>query len=82
MPKHHVLGANILREGVDAAVQVTLDRPEGGSFSGAPLEESISWKKVKTEGKLATVIGDASIVFPMMVAAVLEELERERIVHM
>jgi len=75
LPKHHVLGASILREGVDAAVQVTLDRPEGGSFSGAPLEESISWKKVKTGGKLATVVGDASIVFPIMIAAALEELK-------
>lgn len=81
LPKHHILGASILREGVDAAVQVTLDRPEGGSFSGAPLEESISWKKVKTRGELATVVGDATIVFPIMVAAVLEELEGERIVH-
>ncbi len=75
LPKHHVLGASILREGVDAAVQVTLDRAEGGGFSGAPLEESISWKKVKTKGKLATVVGDASIVFPVMVTAVLEELK-------
>ncbi|MDQ1279774.1 MAG: Deoxyhypusine synthase [Thermoproteota archaeon] len=75
LPKHHVLGANILREGVDAAVQVTLDRPEGGSLSGAYLEEGISWKKVKTEKKLETVIGDATIVFPIMVAAALEKLD-------
>lgn len=76
LPKHHALGANTLREGVDAAIQVTLDRPEGGSLSGAPLEEAISWKKVKTQDKLVTVIGDATIVFPVIVAAVFEELER------
>lgn len=74
LPKHFVLGANILREGVDAAVQITLDRPEGGSLSGAPLEEAISWKKAKVESKLVTVIGDATMVFPMMVAAALEKL--------
>lgn len=74
LPKHHALGANMLREGVDAAIQITLDRPEGGSFSGAPLEEAISWKKVKAGDKLVSVIGDATIVFPIMVAAVLEEL--------
>lgn len=76
LPKHFVLGANILREGVDAAIQVTLDRPEGGSLSGAPLEEAISWKKVKTNEKIVTVIGDATILFPIMVSAVLEELEK------
>jgi len=75
LPKHHALGANTLREGVDAAIQITLDRPEGGSFSGAPLEEAISWKKVKAGDKLASVIGDATIVFPLLVAAVLEELD-------
>jgi deoxyhypusine synthase len=76
LPKHHALGANMLREGVDVAVQVTLDRPEGGSFSGAPLEEAISWKKVKANDKLVSVIGDATIIFPVIVAAVLEELDR------
>ena len=76
LPKHHALGANTLREGVDAAVQVTLDRPEGGSHSGAPLREAISWKKVKTQNKLVTVIGDATIVFPVIVAAVSEGLDR------
>jgi len=48
LPKHHVLAANILRGGLDSAVQITLDRPEGGSASGAPLEEAISWGKVKS----------------------------------
>ncbi|MCK5402758.1 deoxyhypusine synthase family protein [Candidatus Bathyarchaeota archaeon] len=74
IPKHHVLGANILRDGVDSAIQVTLDRPEGGSLSGAPLEESISWKKIKSGNRLASIIGDATIIFPIMVAATLEKL--------
>jgi deoxyhypusine synthase len=74
LPKHHVLGVNILREGVDAAVQITLDRPEAGSFSGAPLEEAVSWRKAKTKERLATVIGDATIIFPLIVAAALEKI--------
>ena len=75
--KHYVLGANILREGVDAAIQITLDRQEGGSLSGAPLEEAISWRKAQTESKLVTVIGDATIVFPVIIAATLEKLDAE-----
>jgi len=74
LPKHHVLGVNILRDGVDAAVQITLDRPEAGSFSGAPLEEAVSWRKAKTGERLATVIGDATIIFPLMVAAAFEKI--------
>ena len=74
VPKHHVLGVNILREGIYSAVQITFDRPESGSLSGAPLEEAISWKKAQVESKLATVIGDATIIFPLMVAATLERI--------
>ncbi|UCH02094.1 MAG: deoxyhypusine synthase [Candidatus Bathyarchaeota archaeon] len=73
LPKHHVLGVSILKDGVNAAVQITLDRPEGGSLSGAPLEEAISWNKAKPLKKLETVIGDATIIFPLLVAAVLED---------
>ena len=71
--KHFLLGANILREGLDSAVQITLDRPEGGSLSGASLDEAVSWKKAKG-GRLVTVIGDATIIFPILIAGVLEKL--------
>lgn len=72
-PKHFLLGANTLREGLDAAVQITLDRPEGGSVGGAPLEEAVSWKKAKA-GRLVTVVGDATMIFPILIAAALERL--------
>lgn len=71
MPKHYALIANIMRGGVDLAVQITMDRPEPGGLSGAPLEESISWKKVNKRGKVASVIGDATILFPILVSAAL-----------
>jgi len=78
LPKHHVLAANILRGGVDAAVQVTFDRPEAGGLSGAPLEEAISWKKVANKRNLATVIGDATIIFPMIVLAALQRSSKRK----
>lgn len=71
--KHFLLGANTFREGLDAAVQITLDRPEGGSLGGAPLEEAISWKKAKS-GRLVTVVGDATMIFPVLIAGALEKL--------
>ncbi len=70
LPKHYIMGANLLRGGLDMAVQITLDRPEGGSLSGARLEEGVSWGKVKDTGKKATIIGDAQMLFPLMVMAV------------
>lgn len=75
-PKHHVLMANILREGVDLAIQVTMDRPEAGSLSGAYLEEAISWGKIREGAKCVTVIGDVVICFPLIVASALERVSK------
>jgi len=75
-PKHFALFASTFREGVDSAVQITMDRPEPGGLSGAPLEEAISWGKIKPEGKGVTVICDVTIAFPLIVASALESLER------
>jgi deoxyhypusine synthase len=73
-PKHFALFANTFREGVDSAIQITMDRPEPGGLSGATLKEAISWGKVKPEGKEVTVICDATIAFPLIIASALESL--------
>ena len=72
LPKHFTLFANTFREGVDLAVQITMDRPEPGGLSGASLEEAVSWSKVKSEDKSVTVICEATIAFPLIVVAALE----------
>ncbi|MGP3667143.1 MAG: deoxyhypusine synthase [Candidatus Bathyarchaeota archaeon] len=74
IPKHFTLGASMVKGGVDIAIQITMDRAEAGSLSGAPLEEAISWKKAKVKGKLVTVIGDFTIIFPLIVASALSSL--------
>jgi len=74
LPKHFALFANSFREGVDCAIQITMDRPEPGGLSGATLEEAISWGKIKPEGKAVTVICDVTIAFPLIVASALESL--------
>jgi len=73
-PKHFGLFANTFRDGVDLAVQITMDRPEPGGLSGAPLEEAISWGKLKPEGKAVTLICDAVIAFPIIIAAAMEAI--------
>lgn len=69
LAKHFAMGSTILRGGLDMAIQITLDRPEGGSLSGAPIAEGISWQKVQTDANYETVIGDATVIFPLMVIA-------------
>lgn len=68
LTKHFTMGATILRGGLDMAIQITLDRPEGGSLGGAPLVEGVSWQKVQTDASFETVIGDATIIFPLIIA--------------
>jgi len=77
VPKHFALFANTFRDGVDAAVQITMDRPEPGGLSGASLEEAISWGKVKPKGRAVSVICDVTIAFPLIVAAALENIGKQ-----
>lgn len=76
LPKHHTLLASVLREGVDRAVQITADRPEPGGLSGASLAESISWRKIRKGGVFVDVYGDATMVFPLIIGAVLDRVKK------
>jgi deoxyhypusine synthase len=70
--KHHTIGVNILREGLDYAVYITTSSPWDGSLSGATSNEARSWSKIKEKGSTATVYGDATILFPLIMSKVLE----------
>lgn len=80
VPKNFILQAMIVvkRGGYDYAVQITMDRPESGGLSGATLEEAKSWGKVGGRARAVQVIGDASLIFPLMVAAVRERLGKSK----
>ena len=78
LPKHNTLLASTLREGVDAAVQITADRPEPGGLSGAPLSESISWRKIRKGGRFVDVYCDATVCLPLILAAVLEKVKKRK----
>ena len=75
-PKHHTQYMNTLRDGLDAAVQISSARVEDGSLSGAPLRESVSWGKLKGEQMqmTSTIFGEVTTIFPLIVAAVLEKI--------
>jgi deoxyhypusine synthase len=76
VPKHHTQYIHTLREGLDAAIQISTARPENGSLSGAPLKESITWGKLKGDNQqYSTIFGDVTILFPLIVAAALEKIK-------
>ena len=75
VPRNTVQSAALAsKKGMDYAVIMTMDRPEIGGLSGSTLEETVSWGKVKSAANKIMVIGDAMIVFPIIVASVLERL--------
>ena len=75
LTKHYTLASNVIKGGLDAAIQITMDRPEAGSLGGAPLEEAKSWSKARCGSNLASVVGDVTVIFPLIYAATLDKLE-------
>ncbi|NHJ46605.1 MAG: hypothetical protein FK733_02340 [Asgard group archaeon] len=72
VPKHFLqLAAQISDKALDYAVQITMDRPEHGGVSGASISEAISWGKVDEHAKTANIIGDASVILPLLIASLL-----------
>ncbi len=72
--KHHVLWWNQFRGGLDYAVYITTAVEYDGSLSGARVREAISWGKVKGGARRVTVEGDASLLMPLLYAALVESL--------
>ncbi|HLN45872.1 MAG TPA: deoxyhypusine synthase family protein, partial [Candidatus Sulfotelmatobacter sp.] len=75
VPRNTVQSATLAsKKGLDYAVVVTMDRPETGGLSGSTLAETVSWGKVKGEADNAMIIGDALMIFPIIVASITERL--------
>ncbi|MFA5141525.1 MAG: deoxyhypusine synthase [Candidatus Woesearchaeota archaeon] len=67
--KHYILNANIFREGLDYAVYVNTAQEYDGCDSGAKIDEAVSWSKIKPDAVGVKVHADATLVFPLIVAA-------------
>jgi len=66
--KHHICNANMFRNGAEYAVYINNAQEFDGSDSGARPEEAISWGKILPSAKHVKVFGDATILFPLIVA--------------
>jgi deoxyhypusine synthase len=74
-PRNTVQSAALAtKSGLDYAIVITMDRPETGGLSGSTLDETVSWGKVKRNARKVMVIGDATVVFPIMVASAIERI--------
>ncbi|MFH1425327.1 MAG: deoxyhypusine synthase [archaeon] len=65
--KHHILNANMFRDGADYAVYINTAQEFDGSDAGALPEEAVTWGKIKIDGEMVKVFGDATILFPILV---------------
>lgn len=76
VPKNFIFQSMLLTpKSFKYAIQITMDRPEHGGLSGATLEEAKSWGKVTPDAKLVTVIGDVTVILPLLVTSVLRRLK-------
>ena len=71
--KHSILNANMLRNGADYAVYINNSSEFDGSDSGARPDEAVSWGKISKSGETVKIFGDATILFPLIVASCFAE---------
>jgi deoxyhypusine synthase len=78
--KHHAILCTLINGGADYAVYLTTAHKSSGSMSGATTDEAKSWGKVKDSSDVATVIGDVTITFPLIMISVLDSLKKENLI--
>ena len=66
--KHHICNTNMMRNGADYAVYINNAQEFDGSDAGARPDEAVSWGKILPEAEMIKVFGDATILFPLLVA--------------
>ena len=71
--KHHVIWWNQYRGGLDSAIGISTAPEYDGSLSGARLREAISWGKIRPEAPHVLVEGEASLILPILGAALLSQ---------
>lgn len=65
--KHHVLNANLFKNGLDYCLIINTAHEYDSSDSGASISEAFSWGKIKSNRSCIKVHGDCSIIFPLIV---------------
>jgi deoxyhypusine synthase len=74
--KHHTIWWNQFKDGLDYAVYVSTADEWDGSLSGARPREAVSWGKISPKAKRVMIEGDASLLLPLMVGALISRVEK------
>lgn len=74
--KHHIANANLMRNGADSAVYINTGQEFDGSDAGARPDEAVSWGKIKADARSVKVYAEATIAFPLIVAASFAKVEK------
>jgi deoxyhypusine synthase len=72
--KHHTLWWNQFRDGLNYVVYVSTADEWDGSLSGARPREAVSWGKINEKARRIMVEGDASLILPIMVSALVNRV--------
>ncbi|KAH7916092.1 DHS-like NAD/FAD-binding domain-containing protein [Hygrophoropsis aurantiaca] len=67
--KHQIANAMLIRNGADYSVYINTGQEFDGSDSGARPDEAVSWGKIRADAEAVKVYADATLVFPLLVAA-------------
>jgi deoxyhypusine synthase len=73
--KHHTLWWNQFKEGLDYAVYISTAEEWDGSLSGARPTEAVSWGKINEKADSVMIEGDASLILPLIVSALIDRVK-------
>ena len=76
--KHHTLWWNQFKGGLDYAVYISTADEWDGSLSGARPREAVSWGKISEKARKIMIEGDASLILPLMVSALIIRIGKAR----
>jgi deoxyhypusine synthase len=76
--KHHTLWWNQFKDGLDYAIYISTADEWDGSLSGARPREAVSWGKISEKAKKTMIEGDASVILPLMVSALITRIGKTR----
>ena len=74
--KHHTLWWNQFKDGLDYTIYISTAVEWDGSLSGARPREAVSWGKISEKADKIMIEGDASLILPIMVSALISRLEK------